>query len=103
MTILILVLFFLLIFFVYYCIKFALIVLNIQDKLENSLTKIDEKYIRINEILEIPLFFDSPEIRRLLFEIEETRDIILDISYELSNIDKPKKEYSDLEDHKEKM
>jgi hypothetical protein len=60
MTILILVLFFLLIFFVYYCIKFALIVLNIQDKLENSLTKIDEKYIRINEILEIPLFFDSP-------------------------------------------
>jgi hypothetical protein len=45
----------------------------------------------------------APEIRRLLFEIEETRDIILDISYELSNIDKPKKEYSDLEDHKEKM
>lgn len=103
MTILILTLFILLVFFVYYCIKFALIILKMQDKLENSLVKIDEKHTRINEILEIPLFFDSPEIRRLLFEIEETRDIILDISYELSNIHKSKKDNSDLEVNKEKM
>lgn len=76
----------LLVFFAYYCIKFALIILKIQEELEYSLDKIDEKYNRINEILEIPVFFDSPEIKRLLGEIRDVKRVILDISIRLSKI-----------------
>lgn len=80
----IIILFVLLAFFGYYCIKFALIILKMQEEIENSLDKIDEKYIRINEILEIPVFFDSPEIKRLLAEIRDVKRIILEISISLS-------------------
>lgn len=80
----IIILFVLLAFFAYYCIKFALIILRMQEEIEISLDKIDEKYIRINEILEIPVFFDSPEIKRLLAEIRDVKRVILEISISLS-------------------
>lgn len=76
------------IFFIYFCIKFALVIIKMQDVLEDSLDKIDFKYKRINEILEIPLFFDSPEIRRLLIEIKDIKNIILEISSNLTSFNK---------------
>ncbi len=79
------------IFFVYYCIKFALIIIKMQEVLEESLDKIDSKYQRISDILEIPLFFDSPEIRRLLLEIKDIKNIILEISLKLTSFNKDKK------------
>lgn len=79
------ILIFLFLISLYYCIKFALIIIKMQDVIEDSLDKIDGKYNRINEILEIPLFFDSPEIRRLLEEIKEIKNVILEISSNLSN------------------
>ena len=57
-----------------------------QEELEYSLDEIDKKYDRINEILEIPVFFDSPEIKRLLSEIRDVKRVILDISIRLSKI-----------------
>ena len=79
------------IFFIYYCIKFALIIIKMQEVLEESLDKIDDKYQRISDILEIPLFFDSPEIRRLLIEIKDIKNIILEISSNLTSFNKNKK------------
>ena len=76
---------FLLLFFIIYCIKFALIIIKMQQSIEESLDLIDEKYQRITEISEIPVFFDSPEIRRLLGEIESTKFIILEIANRLSS------------------
>ena len=76
---------FLLLFFIIYCIKFALIILRMQQSIEESLDLIDEKYQRITEISEIPIFFDSPEIRRLLGEIESTKFIVLKIANKLSS------------------
>lgn len=55
-----------------------------QEDLEYALDAIDEKYQRISDILEIPVFFDSPEIRRLLSEIRDIKRVILDISARLS-------------------
>lgn len=78
------------IFFIYYCIKFALIIIKMQEVLEESLDKIDNKYQRISDILEIPLFFDSPEIRRLLLEIKDIKNIILEISSNLTSFNKDK-------------
>ena len=76
----------LLLFFSYFCIKFALIILKIQESLEISLDKIDQKYVRISEILEIPVFFDSPEIKRLLAEIKDVKRVILEVSLILSKV-----------------
>ena len=75
----------LLLFFLYFSIKFALIILRMQDVIENSLDLIDEKYRKISDIHNIPVFFDSPEIKRLLREIEDTKYVILDIARNLSS------------------
>jgi predicted component of type VI protein secretion system len=56
-----------------------------QDVIENSLDLIDEKYRKISDIHNIPVFFDSPEIKRLLREIEDTKYVILDIARNLSS------------------
>tara|TARA_Y100000114_G_scaffold151132_1_gene167430 strand:+ start:1824 stop:2135 length:312 start_codon:yes stop_codon:yes gene_type:complete len=74
----------LLLFFIYFSIKFALVILKMQEVIEDSLDLIDEKYKKISDIHNIPVFFDSPEIRRLLREIEDTKYIILDIARNLS-------------------
>jgi hypothetical protein len=57
-----------------------------QDDLEYSLDEIDKKYNRITEILDIPVFFDSPEIKRLLLEIKDIKIVILEVSARLSKI-----------------
>lgn len=88
MLILVSVLSVLLLFFAYFCIKFALIIIRLQEDLEYSLDEIDKKYNRIAEILDIPVFFDSPEIRRLLQEIKDIKRVILEISARLSKVNK---------------
>lgn len=99
MLILISVLSILLLFFVYFCIKFALIIIKTQEDLEYALDEIDKKYNRITEILDIPVFFDSPEIRRLLQEIKDIKRVILEISLRLSKINKKEieKEIEDID------
>jgi len=59
-----------------------------QEELEYALDEIDKKYNRITEILDIPVFFDSPEIKRLLLEIKGIKVVILEISARLSKINK---------------
>lgn len=86
MLILIAILSVLLLFFAYFCIKFALIIIKMQEELEYALDEIDKKYNRITEILDIPVFFDSPEIRRLLEEIKDIKRVVLEVSARLSKI-----------------
>lgn len=71
---------------VFFCIKFALIIIKIQDTIEYSLDKIDDKYNKISQISEIPVFLDSPEIKSLLTEVLSVKNIIYEISYDLANI-----------------
>ena len=69
---------------VYYCIKFGIIIINVQESIEECLDIIDEKYSKIVQILEIPIFFDSPEIKRLLNELKHIKLSILYIANKLS-------------------
>jgi hypothetical protein len=85
MTVLFAILLLLLMTSTYFCVKFALVIINIKDSLEESLEKIDAKHDKISEILEIPLFYDSPEVRRTLNEIKEVQEIILEVSDSLAN------------------
>jgi len=72
-------------FFCYFCIKFALIVLNVQDSIEKALDRIDIKYNRLNQIAKIPVFYDSPEIKNIISEVIEVQDIVLEVAATLSN------------------
>jgi hypothetical protein len=65
--------------------KTGLVVLAVQDTLEESLEVIDDRIESINEILAIPLFSDSPEIKRLQSDMTASRDAILEVAYALSN------------------
>ena len=55
-----------------------------QESIEECLDIIDEKYSKIVKILEIPIFFDSPEIKRLLNELKHIKLSILYIANKLS-------------------
>ena len=77
----------------FFCIRFALTVLRVQDSLQSALETIDEKYDSISEILQRPLFFDSQEVRQVLKDIESTRDALETVAQDLSNkIENPKEE-----------
>ena len=91
MTILLIILAFTSVFFGYFCIKFALALLRVQDAIEKSLDAIDLKYNRISEILNLPVFYDSPEIKRIVQEIYEIREVIIYIANQLANSTKKNK------------
>ena len=69
----------------YYCIKFALIILKVKQAIEDSLEKIDESYYKISEVLNIPIFFNSKEVKTVIDEIKNSRDILLFIANSLTN------------------
>ena len=69
---------------IYYNYKFAIIILGIQDSLEDSLDVLDERYASISDILEIPIFYDSREVRQVLKDIEASRESILEVARHLT-------------------
>tara|TARA_B100001123_G_C15126947_1_gene953702 strand:- start:516 stop:833 length:318 start_codon:yes stop_codon:yes gene_type:complete len=71
----------------YYVYKFGIIILNVQDTIEQSLDVLDERYASITDVMNIPLFYDSPEIRRVLNDIDLTRDSILQIATALTQVE----------------
>ena len=68
--------------------KHAIIILDIQDRIEISLDILDEKYESISKILERPVFFDSHEIRQVVKDLYESRDSLLYVAGEMATIDK---------------
>ena len=76
-------LFCLLLVSVYYCIKFAIIIIRMQEVIEDSLDIIDEKYSNLSKILEIPIFYNNTEVKNVIKEVQETRDVLLYIANQL--------------------
>ena len=74
-------------FSLYYNVKFGLMILKIQDNIEESLDMLDERYASISKILEVPLFYDSQEVRSVLKDVEIARDNMLKIAGLLASID----------------
>jgi hypothetical protein len=72
---------------VFFNIKFGLLILKIQDGVEESLDMLDERYASISKILEIPLFYDSVEIRSVLKDVELARDSMLEVARTIAVID----------------
>lgn len=75
----------LLVIFMYYAIKFALIIIKMQDAIEDSLDLIDEKYVDISKVLDIPIFYDSPEVKRVLSNIKDVKSSLMYVANTLTN------------------
>ncbi len=82
-TVIIILLFVLAAVGVYFSIRFGLVILKVQDSIEESLDVLDERYESISKVLEIPLFYDSPEIRQVVNDLKATRESILVIANSL--------------------
>ena len=80
---------------VYFNIKFALIILRVEDIIEASLDELDSRYQIMSEILQRPIFFDSIEVRQVIAEISATRDVILKIARKLTTVGEANERSSD--------
>lgn len=70
---------------VYFMIKFAMIILKIEEVLEDSMRTLEAREKSISDILEIPLFFDSPQVRQVHDDIKECKDAVYKIANSLSS------------------
>jgi hypothetical protein len=68
--------------------KLGKTMLLIQDEIEISLDELDKIYERISKILDIPVFFDSVEVRQVIADINNARNVVLKIADSLSNVTK---------------
>ena len=64
----------------FFALKFGLLILKLEDAIEDCLDILDARYDSISNILEIPLFHDSPEIRRVVQDMQASRAAILQIA-----------------------
>ena len=88
----------LLIICIFFLVRFSLIILKIEDAIEESLDVIDERYRSISKILEIPLFYDSPQIKQVVSDIKATRETLLSIANRFASIDERAVEEEENED-----
>lgn len=77
-------LFSLLVFAVWKLYQFSLIIMDIEDSIEESLDVLNERYGKMNEILQKPIFFDSVEVRQVVQDIRECHNAILKIANRLT-------------------
>lgn len=65
---------------IYYNLKCASIIVDVQDATEEALGICDTAYGLMTDTLELPLASDSIEIRQIILHIRNVRDSILSIS-----------------------
>ena len=75
----------------YYNYRFGKVILQVQDDIEECLDVLDGRYKSVSEILNIPVFFDSIEVRRVIQDIEKCRSSILYVADRMTTIDQNEK------------
>jgi hypothetical protein len=73
-----------LIFSVYKNVVIGMAVLRMEDAIEDCLDVIDEKYSKMTEILQRPLFFDSVEVKTVVNDIKAVRSSLHDVAVTLA-------------------
>ena len=71
----------------FYCFRFARLILNTQDAIEDCIQILDDRSDSISKILQIPLFYDSREIRQVHEDIKKSRDAIVRVAETMSAIE----------------
>ena len=77
----------LLVISLYYNYKFGRALIRMEDALEESIEKLDDRYNSISKVLEIPLFSDSPQIRQVVADIKECQSSILFVANEIGRLE----------------
>ena len=72
---------------VYYNYKFGRALIRMEDALDDSIEKLDDRYNSIAKILEIPLFSDSPQVRQVVADIKECQRSILFVANEIGRLE----------------
>ena len=54
----------------YFVVKFAFIIFDLEDRVGDALVVLEEKEKSIEKILEMDLFYDNPQIRRVVSDIK---------------------------------
>ncbi len=57
-----------------------------EDSIEECLDILDKKYESISKILDIPIFFDSVEVRQVVSDIDSAREEVLRVANVLSGV-----------------
>ena len=70
---------------IYFNIKHAIIILNIQDSIEKSLDILDIQYSNMSKIADTPVFFDSVEVRGVISQIKKSQDSVLAVATTLTS------------------
>jgi hypothetical protein len=70
---------------IYFNIKHAMIILEIQDSIEKCLDILDLEYSKMNEIINTPVFFDSVEVRHVINQIKRSYDSLLIVANTLTS------------------
>ena len=63
--------------------EFSMLLLNIEDSLEECLAILDEKHQSIEKVLEIPIFFDSVEVRQVLSDMKDCHNAVVLVANKL--------------------
>jgi hypothetical protein len=71
----------------FYLARFSMTLLRFQEEIEKSLDSLDERYRSISKVLEIPLFYDSPEVRRVVEDVRACRESILQVAQKLGRVE----------------
>jgi len=64
--------------------KFSMIIIEFEDNIEECLDLLDKKYSSMSKVLEIPVFFDSIEVRKVINDINECRDSLVVVANKLT-------------------
>ncbi len=64
--------------------QFSIVIIDVEDAVEESLDILNERYRKMNEILDKPVFFDSVEVRQVISDIRECHSAILVIANKLT-------------------
>ena len=70
----------------YYNFKFGVLILNYVDQIEETLDVFDKNYASLSEVIETPLFYDSPQVRSVIKDIGSCRDSILKAANVLGDV-----------------
>ena len=64
--------------------RLGLTVLRVEDALEESLEIMDDRIDSMQKILEVPLFSDSPEIKKIHNDMQACRNALIGIAASLA-------------------
>lgn len=60
-----------------FAIRFGTMAKQWEDNIDDSLDMLDQSYRSLSQVLQTPLFVDSPEVRKVLADIAQAREAVL--------------------------